>query len=168
MPKRLFLQVLLLLTISIVIFKFSNLFEKEAANQSKQIPAETEGLLRLTQRVDLVKIIEIGVREGEFAEVLLSSRVENYYGIDPWRAASNNYDKIALEAFNTTKRRLEKFGNRVELLRMISSEAVTLFKDHSVDFVYIDGRHDYCGVEEDIRLYWPKLRRGGVLSGHGE
>ena len=30
----------------------------------------------------------------------------------------------------------------------------------------IDARHDYCGVKEDIEMYWPKLREGGILSGH--
>ena len=27
-------------------------------------------------------------------------------------------------------------------------------------------RHDYCGVQEDLRNWWPKLRRGGILAGH--
>lgn len=28
------------------------------------------------------------------------------------------------------------------------------------------GRHDYCGVSEDLAAWWPKLRSGGLLSGH--
>ena len=31
--------------------------------------------------------------------------------------------------------------------------------------MYLDARHDYCGVTDDLRAYWPKLRAGGVLSG---
>ena len=27
-------------------------------------------------------------------------------------------------------------------------------------------RHDYCGVQEDLRNWWPKLRRGGIFAGH--
>lgn len=26
-------------------------------------------------------------------------------------------------------------------------------------------RHDYCGVLEDIELWWPKLRPGGIMAG---
>ena len=36
----------------------------------------------------------------------------------------------------------------------------------SVDFVYIDARHDYKGAMEDIKAWWPKLKKGGLLSGH--
>lgn len=36
----------------------------------------------------------------------------------------------------------------------------------SLDFVYVDARHDYCAVKEDILLYWPKVRPGGILV-HG-
>ena len=39
-------------------------------------------------------------------------------------------------------------------------------EDESLDFVYIDARHDYCSVAEDMALYWPKLRQGGILAGH--
>ena len=35
-----------------------------------------------------------------------------------------------------------------------------------VDFVYVDARHDYCGCKEDIELYWPLLKPGGVMAGH--
>ena len=33
-------------------------------------------------------------------------------------------------------------------------------------FVQIDARHDYCGVMEDLMLYWPKLNANGIMSGH--
>jgi hypothetical protein len=34
------------------------------------------------------------------------------------------------------------------------------------DLVFIDARHDYDSVLEDIRLWWPKVRTGGMLCGH--
>ncbi len=34
------------------------------------------------------------------------------------------------------------------------------------DFIYLDARHDYCAVAEDIKCYWPKVRPGGILAGH--
>ena len=30
---------------------------------------------------------------------------------------------------------------------------------------YLDGRHDYAGVKEDLQVWWPKLRPGGLLAG---
>ena len=31
---------------------------------------------------------------------------------------------------------------------------------------YIDGRHDFAGVTEDLTAWWPKLCPGGLLGGH--
>ena len=51
-------------------------------------------------------------------------------------------------------------------LPLFAFRAVTRFEDNSIDFVYVDARHDYKGVLEDLRLYWPKVRQGGILAGH--
>lgn len=29
-----------------------------------------------------------------------------------------------------------------------------------------DARHDYCGVAEDLELWWPKVKPGGIFAGH--
>ena len=31
--------------------------------------------------------------------------------------------------------------------------------------MYLDARHDFCSVLEDMEAWRPKLRRGGVLAG---
>ncbi len=38
--------------------------------------------------------------------------------------------------------------------------------DQSLDFVYLDARHDFQGVFSDLIAWWPKLRIGGVIAGH--
>ena len=50
-------------------------------------------------------------------------------------------------------------------LRNYTSVAVKEIKE-PLDFVYVDARHDYCGVTEDISLYWPLIRPGGIMAGH--
>ena len=40
------------------------------------------------------------------------------------------------------------------------------FPDGYFDFIYIDGDHSYEGVRQDIELYLPKLRKGGIIGGH--
>lgn len=34
-----------------------------------------------------------------------------------------------------------------------------------MDAVYLDARHDYCSVANDLALYLPKVRSGGVVAG---
>ena len=48
---------------------------------------------------------------------------------------------------------------------MTSAEAVNRFQDESCDFIYIDGNHEYSIVEEDIRIWYPKVKIGGYLCG---
>lgn len=38
--------------------------------------------------------------------------------------------------------------------------------DASLDFVYIDAQHHYEAVREDLALWYPKLRVGGLFAGH--
>ncbi|RMZ95279.1 O-methyltransferase [Brachionus plicatilis] len=120
-------------------------------------------------------MIELGVQKGLFAfEVLKRWRsFEHYYGIDPWQEQKNyidgaNIDKIKQnENYEVTKKRLSIFGNsRIKLIREYSKKAVKYFDDFSIDLIYIDARHDFCSVIEDIQLYFPKLKCGGVFAGH--
>ena len=48
----------------------------------------------------------------------------------------------------------------------MSSEVVSQFEDESLDVVFIDLTHTYESVKEDIGLWLPKVKRGGILSGH--
>lgn len=43
---------------------------------------------------------------------------------------------------------------------------VDRFADGSVDMLFVDGRHDYHHVKKDLELWAPKVKAGGVISGH--
>ncbi len=45
-------------------------------------------------------------------------------------------------------------------------EAVADFADNSLDFVYIDGNHDFRYIAEDISEWTNKVKKGGIVSGH--
>lgn len=59
----------------------------------------------------------------------------------------------------------QNLGVELEYMRMLTSEAVDRISNDSIDFIYVDARHDYCGVKEDLELYFPKLRSGGIIAG---
>lgn len=54
----------------------------------------------------------------------------------------------------------------VRWLMTTSEAAAPLVEDESLDFVYIDGDHSFNHAMMDILLWWPKVKKGGVLSGH--
>eukprot|EP00993_Chasmostoma_nieuportense_P002747 NODE_3517_length_953_cov_19.216707_g3365_i0.p1 GENE.NODE_3517_length_953_cov_19.216707_g3365_i0~~NODE_3517_length_953_cov_19.216707_g3365_i0.p1 ORF type:complete len:276 (-),score=69.48 NODE_3517_length_953_cov_19.216707_g3365_i0:126-839(-) len=157
----------------------------EVASQSAHPPPHTspkfippfkrrEGLASLLEQEGLKVGLEIGVQQGVFTAALLDKwvSVERYYCLDAW-AHQSNYVDIANHPqdtqdrfFNETRTRLRRFGDKVTFVRQFSNTAVHQFQDESLDFVYIDARHDFEGVSEDIRLYWPKLKTGGIFAGH--
>lgn len=96
---------------------------------------------------------------------------DRYYLIDAWRFQQNYFDKSNVnqnhqnKLFMETANNLDAFSNRTIFLRMFSQEAVRQIIE-PVDFVYVDARHDYCGCKEDMELYWPLIRSGGIMAGH--
>ena len=98
--------------------------------------------------------------------------LKHYYGIDAWKQQENYKDgaNIAdneqMKCYEKTVENLKKYGNKIKLIRNYSNFAVDLFKENSIDFIYVDARHDFCGVYEDLSLYFPKLKCNGIMSGH--
>ena len=56
-------------------------------------------------------------------------------------------------------------GHLIQPMEMPSVEAARRFPDESLDFVMIDGAHDYKSVRADVRAWFPKVKRGGLLAG---
>lgn len=47
-----------------------------------------------------------------------------------------------------------------------SVQAAKLFKDNSVDFVFIDASHKYENVKKDLLAWLPKIKKSGFIGGH--
>lgn len=52
------------------------------------------------------------------------------------------------------------------LIKKPSMEALSKFRDRSLDFVYIDGSHKYGHVAMDLMEWAQKIKKGGIISGH--
>lgn len=126
-------------------------------------------LTKLFRELGLVLGAEIGVARGHFSEILFQ-KVPNLklYCIDAWQ----NYDQYNYvrsqekmeKIFADAKQRLAPF--KCQIIRDWSIAAVKRFEDKSLDFVYIDGAHDYKHAMEDIREWSRKVRKGGIVAGH--
>jgi hypothetical protein len=118
---------------------------------------------------------EIGVKTGIYSEHLLTIwQGHKLYSIDPWikfsedeyiDSANVNNDQQE-EFYKQTCNRLKSFELRSEILRTTSAEAARHFVTGQLDFVYIDAQHHYNAVKEDLMLWYPKVKKGGILSGH--
>lgn len=57
-------------------------------------------------------------------------------------------------------------NNNVEIIKDFSIKTCKLFKDNSLDFVYIDRNHQYSYVYNDIKNWYNKIKIDGILCGH--
>jgi predicted O-methyltransferase YrrM len=129
-----------------------------------------EGVLDLIKDIENPVGLEIGSDVGETASYLLKTRQDLFlYCVDPyttyidWNGNNLNDREDVLKKFTET---MKPYKNRYKLLRMTSDVAVDRFIDGSLDFVFIDGLHEYEQTLRDCNNYWSKLKPGGIFSGH--
>ncbi len=118
--------------------------------------------------------VEVGVQQGLFSESLLNAwRGKHLISVDPWRAAEPDYHDTANVTqakhdsyYQETLRRLAPFGERSSVWRMYGDEGAERIPRHSMDFVYLDARHDYDSVMSDLSIWIDRVRPRGVFCGH--
>lgn len=121
---------------------------------------------------------ELGVFAGELSARLLLREDIGLYMVDSWiehgdgkyaesgdfhatltQAQQDNYMRMALSATEFAK-------SRRTVIRKDTKAAAGEIKGGSLDFVFIDADHSYEGCKADLDAWYPKLKDGGLLSGH--
>lgn len=122
------------------------------------------------------RFVEVGVYTGASCAFLAQRLLERggtfeLYAVDLWDEVNTQTDykrpvePAIWEAFQERLRQ-ENLTDCVRILKAESVAAATTFLDRSLDFVFIDANHEYAHVHADIKAWQPKLRTGGMLSGH--
>ncbi len=119
--------------------------------------------------IPLRTIVELGSYVGDSTEIF-ALLFEEVTSIDPWE---NGYDDNDGASFNHPMwfveeqfdRMREQFTN-IRKIKKKALDAVEEFADESIDMVYIDAKHTYEAVKEDITAWYPKVKIGGIISGH--
>ncbi len=116
--------------------------------------------------------VDIG-GSGGIESIGMLSRLPNLklYCIDPWI----HTDLAPYEAglpqevhdagYEQAKDKLFPYMDRVTIIRKKSDDAI-LDISNELNFVFIDGHHEYYQVINDIKNYLPKIKNGGLISGH--
>ena len=116
------------------------------------------------------KMVEVGSLEG-ISTLLFAGCVNTVYSVDcydykvPETGRIPEHDQMFVEAERMFISRTKNVSNIIKI-RKTSIEAAKDFEDASLDAVYIDAEHDEDSVREDVRAWRPKIKRGGILSGH--
>lgn len=128
------------------------------------------GLIDKFKELGFKNGVEIGTDRGGYARDICERFPEvALITIDPWLAYTEGTDvkeQAEVDAlYEEAEKTLAPYKN-CKILRMTSAEAVEYFEPNSIDFVFIDGNHEYTYVMEDI-INWTKIvKPGGIVCGH--
>ena len=140
-----------------------------------------QALIELIRKVvgEPVMGAEIGVYRGELSVVLHEAFPDcGLLLVDTWCewGKSDSYRKTHKRTGDLTQEQWEEIheearkriwaaGGEFQLFHGTSKEAAGWVR-RSLDFVFIDANHSYESVGQDIELWSPLVRPGGLLSGH--
>jgi hypothetical protein len=122
--------------------------------------------------------VELGVGDGVFSKFLLDeSPLQKLISVDLWKPAEylgGKPDPTIVKTvedgdkkFRTVSSMLNKFfGSRSEVWRCESAQAATKIKNGTLDFIFIDASPDYKNVLKYLIDWYPKIKNGGIISGH--
>ena len=132
----------------------------------------TEGLIKMCmEHIDKSMIgVEVGSFRGRSSEVI-AFFCKELICVDPWETACDieNYGEISKERLIMAEGVFDEMTSRTNNIKKrkgFSLNCVKDFEDSTLDFVYIDGRHDYDSAMKDIVSWSKKVKDGGIISGH--
>ena len=120
--------------------------------------------------------VEIGTCWGGFAEFLLhNTGLTQLICVDPYKIFPTHlyWDALNFQPQSELDKKFDYVAKRliqntvqkpVVMARLTSYEAAKRL-DNNLAFVYIDGNHHHREVLKDLVVWWPKIRKGGLLCG---
>lgn len=123
------------------------------------------------------KMIEIGVWKGHFTKRILGNpkvakTMKEYWAVDTWEVLDpihGRLSRVDQEKWDDVYRyccNLMMYFPQLKIMKMKSLEAIKIFPKGYFDLVYVDASHQYEDVLEDIKAWLPKVRKGGLMTGH--
>ena len=169
------------LDLSIAITNHNYTQNKKLHNKNIKIQHDSELSISLPRHIFLGRVlqkrkaltgVELGVQRGIFSKNILSQwpNAQQYLLVDLWKPMTNYVDSANVnsqQANSIFKEALENTRQwNVKICRNLTSECAKIYHNSLYDFIYVDARHDYNGVYEDLKNWFPKLTKNGIIAGH--
>ncbi|MBD3247864.1 class I SAM-dependent methyltransferase [Candidatus Falkowbacteria bacterium] len=150
-----------------------NIYEKIKDLGGWLTPNEADLLYNLAKNTkNKGEIVEIGSWKGRSTICLALGSKEAFgrkvYAIDPHTGSPEHKERNpGVDTFDDFKKNIKEAGvsDLVEPIRAYSFEASKIF-DKSIEFLFIDGAHEYEAVLKDFEDWFPKVAPGGIIAFH--
>jgi len=124
--------------------------------------------------------VELGAYKGKSTSFIVTeinnqNRNIQFHTIDTFEGDSGSNDEEEIEAYRkvNVSKMFDEFSENTKHLKEHfnvivgkSDESSKFFEDNSVDVIFIDAGHSYDAVIRDIKSWLPKIKDGGIMSGH--
>lgn len=114
-------------------------------------------------------VAEIGVAGGHFTAQILATwpTCSKLYAIDCWGPFEGNHltNDEQEQRFRQVSEKFARNSN-VKIVRQYSDKAAAAMPNESIDFIYLDADHSYSAALLDLRSWFPKLKKKGIMAGH--
>jgi predicted O-methyltransferase YrrM len=118
--------------------------------------------------------VEVGVWKGMSAaymavEIINSGKNIRFDCVDNWEYIDSQEEipeTMFDNLYETFLNNIEPVKHIITPVRELSWDGAKHYEDESLDFIFIDAAHDYESVKKDITAWFPKIKKGGIISGH--
>jgi len=121
------------------------------------------------------RICELGVYDGDNFELMIAHNPEVAIAVDSWIDDHMTWGTFSRNDVGHTQEELDsqysKFKYKVadktfvKIFRGYTFDAVKNFPEEYFDLIYIDADHSFEGCIRDIKDWYPKVKKGGFLTG---
>jgi len=114
-------------------------------------------------------VAEIGVAGGHFTKQILATwpTCSRLFAIDCWGPFDGNHltSEDQEQRFKQVTVDFSRYSN-VTIVRQYSHAAAKARPNNSIDFIYLDADHSHEATLLDLRSWFPKLKKKGIMAGH--
>lgn len=131
----------------------------------------------MIERFDNANFVEIGAWKGKSAcymgerlkdtgKNICYTVVDNFKGSPTETIHLQDAEIINRTLYRTFLNNINPLKDYIKVIKGNSEEVYKMFDDNSLMLLFIDGNHTYEALKQDIKLWLPKIKKGGVIAGH--
>ena len=149
----------------------------------EDVRSHRDVLIEMVKKEKIGIIAEIGVWKSGLTSTLLKECgdiITQYWAVDPWEEivdiTDSNYERDMDRYINTAKDgwdngyfkacKLMREFRQLNVVRLESAKAATIFPKNYFDLVFIDADHRYKNVLSDLKSWYPLVKKGMFFTGH--